>query len=447
MPRQPPSYICEACGARHRQWVGRCDVCTSWNSIVEAPPSPVSVGGDVPSAPAVELADVPASSGERRSTGMPEVDRVLGGGLVPGSLVLVGGDPGIGKSTLILQIAANLAAGPAPCLYLAAEESAAQIRLRAERLGIAGRALFVYPETEVEAALGEARRLRAGVIAVDSIQTVRVPALDSAPGTVSQVREAAMTLLRYAKANRTPVFVVGHVTKDGTVAGPRTLEHLVDTVLYLEGEEHYAHRLLRCVKNRFGPAYEVAVLEMRSDGLREVANPSALFLAERDAAAPGSAVAVPMEGTRPVLVEVQALVAPTSYSLPRRLASGFDPNRLNMLLAVLTRRAGLPLADHDVYVNVVGGLRLREPAADLAVALAVASSFRGIAPGVRVAAIGEVGLAGELRSVPATTQRVEEARRVGFDQCLLPVGPKGQGAALGAFAAENLMQAIEMALA
>ena len=445
MAKRRASYLCEACGSHHGQWAGRCEACGEWNSIVESrDPAPRRAGASTASA--IELTQFDGAPGRRRSTGISELDRVLGGGLVPGSLVLLGGDPGIGKSTLVLDVAARLAASSNPCLYFAAEESPAQIHMRAQRLGLDGKALFLYPDTDVDGALAEAARLRSGLIVVDSIQTVRVDTLASAPGTVSQVREATLRLLDFAKTSGTPVFIVGHVTKEGTVAGPRTLEHMVDTVLYLEGDDYHAHRLLRSVKNRFGPTFEVAVFEMRADGLQAVANPSALFLAERDPAAPGSAVAVPMEGTRPLLVEVQALVAPTAYALPRRLANGFDVNRLNMLLAVLGRRADVSLASHDVYLNVVGGLRLREPAVDLAVALAVASSHRGVAPDRRVAAIGEIGLAGEVRSVPSTAQRVREAQRLGFDQCLIPAGAHSPEDANGTVPAPSLRHALEVVL-
>ena len=438
-------FVCDACGARHYQWAGRCETCGEWNTLSEAR-TEAAAGRHPPVMAAVPLSDVRAESSDRQTTGLPEFDRVLGGGLVAGSLVLLAGDPGIGKSTLALQVAAQLVERGVPCLYVASEESPSQIRMRAARLGVEGASLFVYADTIIEGAIAEAQRLRAGLIVVDSIQSVRSDGLDSAPGTVSQVREAATRLLHFAKTSRTSVLIVGHVTKEGTVAGPRTLEHIVDTVLYLEGDDFHAHRLLRSVKNRFGPAFEVAVYEMRGDGMFEVPNPSALFLAERDASAPGSTVAVPMEGTRPLLVEVQALVSPTAYALPRRLATGFDVNRLNMLLAVLSRRAGIGLASHDVYLNVVGGLRLREPAVDLAVALAVASSERGVAADAHIVAIGEIGLAGELRSVPSTPQRVREARRMGFEKCLVPAGRNGQAQEDGAVGAANLRAALDVAL-
>ena len=438
-------FACAECGAEHRQWMGQCSVCGAWNSLAErrVTESP----GSSRAAPAsVALDQIDTSADDRLPSGMGEMDRVLGGGLVRGSLVLLAGDPGVGKSTLVLRLAAELASPRRPCLYVAAEESAAQIRMRAERMDIGGDGLFVYAETAMDGALAEAERLRAGMLVVDSIQTVRADGLASAPGSVTQVRESTLRLLQYAKATHTPVLIVGHVTKEGMVAGPRLLEHIVDAVLYLEGDDHHAHRLLRSVKNRFGPTFEVAVFEMDGSGLREVTNPSAMLLAGRDATAPGSAVAVAMEGTRPLLVEIQALVAPTTYSQPRRLANGLDLNRLNMLLAVLARRANVGLSAHDVYVNVVGGLRLREPATDLAVALAVASSHSSQPLRKGAAAVGEVGLAGELRTVPSAAQRVDEAARLGFTHCVVPAGAQTNGNQPTAVPAANLRQALDAAL-
>ena len=443
MAKPRASYICESCGARHQQWSGQCGACGEWNSIIEH--RPTRAASSSASVAAVPLGAVEDDAAVRRSTGMGEFDRVLGGGLVDGALILIGGDPGIGKSTLVLRAAAGLGTDRRPVLYVAAEESPQQVRMRARRMGFESSAIHIYPDTEVGGALAEAERLRAGLVVVDSVQTVRVEGLAAAPGSVSQVREATVQIMQFAKASQTPVMLVGHVTKEGTVAGPRTLEHIVDTVLYLEGDDFHAQRLLRSVKNRFGPTFEVAVFEMRGDGLHEVPNPSALFLAERDARAPGSAVAVPLEGTRPLVVEIQALTAPTAYALPKRLATGFDLNRLHMLLAVLGRRAGVPLGQHDVYVNVVGGLRLREPAVDLAVAVAVASSARDQAPGPQVAAIGELGLSGELRSVPSAAVRVREAERLGFTRCLVPSASARNGATDGLGAA-NLAEALALAL-
>ncbi len=371
---------------------------------------------------AVPLPEVDLQAAARLPLAFQEVARVLGGGIVPGSSILLGGDPGIGKSTLLLQLSAQVARSVGPVLYASAEESARQIGLRARRLGIQEEGIWLLAETEVERILAEAERLRPALLVVDSIQTVRWDALASAAGSVSQVRECASLLTRFAKARGVPVFLVGHVTKEGTLAGPRVLEHIVDVVLYLEGDRFHRYRILRGVKNRFGSTYEVGVFEMGEEGLREVGNPSAVFLAERRTDAPGSAVAVTLEGTRPLLVEVQALCAPAYGGLPRRTTTGFDPGRLQMLLAVLSRRVGLRLGNQDVYVNVVGGLRIQEPAADLAVAVAVASGLRGRTVDPEAVFVGEVGLAGELRSVGQLDRRLQEARKLGFRRAVVPRG-------------------------
>ena len=439
-------FVCSDCSTEYSQWVGQCSNCGKWNTLAERS-TPNGSTQRLGAARAVPLNAVGLSGDGRIPSGMGELDRVLGGGLVRGSLVLLAGDPGIGKSTLVLSLAANLAAAGHNCMYVAAEESGAQIRMRAERMGIMSDRLFVYSDTDIDGALVEAERIDAGLVVVDSIQTVRINGVDSAPGSVTQVRESTLRLLHHAKSTQTSSLIVGHVTKEGTVAGPRTLEHIVDTVLYLEGDDHHTHRLLRSVKNRFGPTFEVAVFEMSPEGLREVANPSAMLLAGRDASAPGSAVTVVLEGSRTLLVEIQALVAPTAYSLPRRLANGLDVNRLNMLLAVLARSAELSFAMHDVYVNVVGGLRLREPATDLAVALAVVSSHRGQPIRSRTAAVGEIGLAGELRSVPSTGQRIDEAARLGFDRCIVPSGDNLNKWGANAVLASNLRSGIDAGLA
>ena len=438
-------FVCGSCGSEHPQWAGQCSVCSKWNTLTERPSAP-GVRGFSTNIRSVPFENIDTTNNDRLSSRMAELDRVLGGGLVQGSLVLLAGDPGIGKSTLVLRIAANIAAQGRSCLYVAAEESAPQIRMRASRMGIAGDGLYIYPDISVEGALVEASRVKAGMIIVDSIQTVRADDLDSAPGSISQVREATLRLLHHAKTTQTPTLIVGHVTKEGTVAGPRMLEHIVDTVLYLEGDDRHAHRLLRAVKNRFGPSFEVGVFKMDSSGLVEVSNPSAMLLEGRDDSASGSAVAVAMEGSRPLLVEIQALAAPTSYALPRRLANGLDLNRLNMLLAVLARRANIGLTSHDVYVNVVGGLRLREPATDLAIAMAVASSHAGRPIKSGTVAIGEVGLTGELRTVTSASQRIEEAARLGFKRCVVPEGTDLNGGSDKTFPASNLQQAIDMGL-
>lgn len=356
----------------------------------------------------------------RMPVGIGEFNRVLGGGLVPGSLVLVGGDPGIGKSTLILQAAGALAAPDAPVVYVSAEESAQQIKLRADRLGVRSDDILVLSETDLEEVLATAEAAKPGLLVVDSIQTVMLDEITSAAGSVSQVRECTSRLMQWAKPKNIPVFIIGHVTKEGTIAGPRVLEHMVDAVLYLEGERFHQYRILRAVKNRFGSTDEVGVFEMIGDGLREVRNPSEAFLEERSSIAPGSTVAVTMEGSRPILVEVQALATPSSFSMPRRSANGLDTNRLQLLVAVLQKRVGLGLGTQDVYANVVGGLRIMEPAADLAVAVAVASSLRDRPVESSTVCIGEIGLSGEIRSVNHLERRVQEASRLGFRRAIVP---------------------------
>lgn len=365
------------------------------------------------------------------STGFDELDRVLGGGLVPGSVVLLGGDPGIGKSSLLLQSCQRLAAAGRRVLYVSGEESVAQIKLRAQRLGAASPGLLLLAENDLEAILAAAGRTEPVVMVVDSIQTVYKPDLPSAPGSVGQVRGCAADLLALAKGRDLTVLLVGHVTKEGQLAGPRVLEHIVDTVLYFEGDQHHAYRILRATKNRFGSTNEIGVFEMWAEGLREVLNPSAAFLSERAADAPGSAVVCAMEGTRPLLVEVQALVTPTVFGMPRRTAAGVDYNRMVVLLAVLEKRAGLHLSSQDVYVSVAGGVSIDEPAIDLGIAAAVASSLRDRPVDAGTVAIGEVGLAGEIRAVPQLGKRILEAARLGFTRCVLPRGVATEPAASG----------------
>jgi DNA repair protein RadA/Sms len=371
----------------------------------------------------VPITEVATGGFERFPIEGEEFTRVLGGGLVPGSLVLIGGDPGIGKSTLLLAVGANFADQVGPVLYISAEESAQQLRLRAERLGMLMPRLYVLGETNLEQALNAIAELKPSLVIVDSVQTVYLEEISSAAGSVSQVREVALRLLRLAKESGIPIFLVGHVTKEGTIAGPRVLEHIVDVVLYLEGDRFHQYRMLRGVKNRFGSTDEVGVFEMTQLGMREVTNPSQVFLAERSAGTPGSTVAVTMEGTRPILVEVQALTSHTQAAQPRRTANGFDPNRLVMLLAVLSKRVGIPLYNQDVYVNIVGGLRITEPAADLAVAVAIASSFRNQRVDPDLVLVGEVGLSGELRSVSQLERRLGEASKLGFKRSLYPHTP------------------------
>jgi DNA repair protein RadA/Sms len=422
-------FACQECGAQSPKWLGRCAECGAWNSLVEeraAPAAPVSAGesryGSIAGgAGAAQLyAEVDLVAAERRSTGISELDRVLGGGVVPGSLVLLGGEPGIGKSTLLLQMAANFAKHHGPVLYASGEESAHQIKARGERLGIGRDPLYLFAETTLEKILEEAHRLKPAMLVVDSIQTVFSLKLQSAPGSVAQVREAATQLLFAAKGDDVPTFLIGHVTKDGSLAGPKVLEHVVDTVLYFEGERHHAHRIVRAVKNRFGAASELGVFEMTGGGLRPVANPSALFLAERPANVAGSAVLCTIEGSRPLLVEVQALVSTSTYGYAKRTANGIDANRLALLLAVLEKRGGLNLAGEDVFVNVAGGLSVDEPAVDLAVVAALASSVRNRPVRERVAMFGEVGLAGEVRRASHASLRVREAARLGFSTVIVP---------------------------
>lgn len=357
---------------------------------------------------------------DRIPVSMGEMQRVLGGGIVPGSVVLIGGDPGIGKSTLLLQMSADQAAQGRRVLYVSGEESPQQIKMRAQRLGVDGDSLYVLPETSLQQILEQIEQMQPGFVVVDSVQAIYSEDLESSAGSVSQVRECAAALQRLAKSRIVPIFLVGHVTKSGVIAGPRVLEHIVDTVLYLEGDRFHSYRLLRAVKNRFGSTNEVGVFSMEEQGLAEVANPSEAFLAERLPSASGSAIAVTMEGTRPILVEIQALASTTSFGLPRRTANGVDINRLLLLVAVLTKRVGIRLGDQDVFVNVVGGLRITEPAADLAIALAIASSVRDTPVAADMAIIGEVGLSGELRSVSQTERRLIEAARLGFRRCLIP---------------------------
>ncbi|MBI2834491.1 MAG: DNA repair protein RadA [Acidobacteria bacterium] len=420
-------FACQECGAQAQKWMGRCPECGAWNSLVEE--RAVPAGSEerrysfVPAGAGARLyAEVDSVAAERLSSGIDEFDRVLGGGIVPGSLVLIGGEPGIGKSTLLLQAAAEFARTIGPVLYSSGEESEHQIKSRGDRLGVDGAPLYLLAETCLERILEEIVRLQPALVIVDSVQTVFSVKLQSAPGSIGQVREAATQLLFAAKSHNIPTFLVGHVTKDGSLAGPKALEHVVDTVLYFEGERHHAHRVVRAVKNRFGAVSELGIFEMTERGLRPVPNPSQMFLAERPADAPGSAVLCSIEGSRPILVEVQALVSTSSYGNARRMAIGIDPNRLSLLLAVLEKRAGFNLMADDVFVNVAGGIEVNEPAADLGVAAAVASSVRNrpIRPGTAV--FGEVGLAGEVRGISQAPLRVREAVQMGFFRCVLPSG-------------------------
>lgn len=431
MAKPRTTFVCQQCGVGSPAYLGRCPGCGSWNSMVETiedrRPGAVAARSR-PVTRAQPLNAVGSAQTERIAVPIEEFNRVLGGGLVPGSLVLIGGDPGIGKSTLVLQAASALAGAVGTVLYVSAEESAQQLKLRADRLGVNGDSLLALSETNLADVLAVADAEAPGLLIVDSIQTVYVEEITSAAGSVSQVRECTARLMQWAKPRGVPVFIVGHVTKEGTIAGPRVLEHMVDAVLYLEGDRYGQYRILRAVKNRFGSTDEVGVFEMADIGLREVRNPSEAFLEERSGNAAGSTVAVTVEGTRPILVEIQALTTTSHMGLPRRSATGLDANRLGLLVAVLQKRVGLPLGGQDIYANVVGGLRVAEPAADLAVALAIASSYqdRRVDPGTVV--VGEIGLSGELRSVNQLDRRLIEASKLGFTRVIVPaaLGRRGR---------------------
>jgi DNA repair protein RadA/Sms len=419
-------FTCQQCGLESPKWLGRCPDCGAWNSFVETVVAPAvssaRLGRSAASVAFQPLAAVRSDTFHRIVAPVAEFNRVLGGGIVPGSLVLIGGDPGIGKSTLLLTVSAGLAESHGPILYVSGEESAEQIKLRADRLALRGEQLYVLTETNLERVLDQIDRAAPTLVVVDSIQTMYLEELTSAAGSVGQLRECAVRLQRLAKARNLPIFLVGHVTKEGAIAGPRVLEHIVDVVLYLEGERFQAHRVLRAVKNRFGSTNEVGVFEMSDRGMIGVDNPSRLFLAERPLGAAGSVVTATLEGTRPLLVEIQALTSPAGYGNARRTATGVDINRLHLLIAVLTKRVGLNLAGEDVLVNVVGGLRIGEPAADLAIALAIASSYRDWTIAPDLVAIGEVGLSGEIRNVSQTERRLVEAANLGFQRALVPPG-------------------------
>jgi len=432
MARPPaPRFACQSCGALHTRWAGRCDACGAWNTIAEE--APLTAG---PAARAlagrgrtVALSGLAAEGPEppRAASGLAEFDRVLGGGLVPASAILVGGDPGIGKSTLLLQAAASFARRGLNCLYVSGEEAAAQVRMRAARLGLSDAPLRLAAETGLRDILTTLEAERPDLVVIDSIQTLWSDIVEAAPGSVAQVRAAAHETVAFAKRRGTSVILVGHVTKDGQIAGPRVVEHMVDTVLYFEGERGHQFRILRAVKNRFGPSDEIGVFEMTGAGLAEVANPSALFLSARGAAVPGSAVFAGIEGTRPLLCEIQALVAPAPPGTPRRTAVGLDGGRLSTILAVLEARCGIPFAGRDVFLNVAGGLRVTEPAADLAVAAALVSAREDVALPPDCVVFGEISLSGALRPVAQTENRLKEARKLGFTKAVAPASTTGTG--------------------
>jgi len=417
------SFFCQNCGHQSPKWLGKCPSCNQWNPFVEE-----EIRSDQPNdrseyamneAP-LSIDAIVTDEKERISTGMAEMDRVLGGGLVGGSAILVGGDPGIGKSTLLLQVLSRMAQNNLKVLYISGEESAKQIKLRGRRIGASSDNLLILAEISLDNILQQIKAISPAVVVIDSIQTVYSPVLSSAPGSVGQVREAAEQLILLSKKSGIPVFLIGHVTKDGAIAGPKVLEHMVDTVLYFEGDSGHTYRIIRGIKNRFGPTHEIGVFEMRDNGLNEVSNPSAFFLAERPEGAPGSVVAPSIEGTRPILIEIQSLVHPTNFGLPRRTAIGVDHNRVALLVAVVDKVCGLHLSNHDIYLNVAGGVRVDEPAIDLGIVSSMASSFLDRPIDAKTVVLGEVGLTGEIRGVSQMDARIREAARMGFNRCILP---------------------------
>ncbi|HIK19738.1 MAG TPA: DNA repair protein RadA [Synechococcus sp. M44_DOE_062] len=457
MAKAKTVWECSQCGERYPKFLGRCDNCGAWNTLTEVvvAPSPKSPRAQaltpkfsrtngIPQA-ALPITQVRPDDHPRLLSGYGEFDRVLGGGIVPGSLVLIGGDPGIGKSTLLLQTAAHLAKS-GTILYVSGEESAQQIKLRAERLGVASEQLYLLAETDLETIVAEIQALQPRVAVIDSIQAIFWGQLTSAPGSISQVRECTGLLMRVAKKLGVALLIVGHVTKDGSLAGPKVLEHLVDTVLYFEGDRFQSHRLLRAVKNRFGAAQEIGVFEMAASGLVEVDNPSQLFLSSRDQATPGTATIVACEGTRPLVVEVQALVSPTTYSSPRRTSTGIEINRFLQILAVLEKRVGIPLSKYDAYIASAGGIQVAEPAADLGVAVAVAASFRDRQVDPLTVLIGEVGLGGQVRPVAQLEQRLKEASKLGFRHAIIPNSPVLSNYGLRLSRVQRVLEALLVAL-
>ncbi|MGO9379304.1 MAG: DNA repair protein RadA [Dissulfurispiraceae bacterium] len=423
MSKAKTVFQCQSCGYSSPKWLGKCPDCGAWNSFSEERQSPKSLKsfsdgnfGPIP------LSSVTGGSEKRVPVGIAELDRVLGGGLVKGAVILIGGDPGIGKSTIILQAISHIASRTGTVLYVSGEESPEQIKLRAERLSIDSDKIMLLPETVVEHILSAADKLKPAAIVVDSIQTVYTEEMTSAPGSVGQIRESAAKMMFYAKRSATPVFLIGHVTKEGAIAGPRVLEHLVDTVLYFEGDRGHPFRILRTVKNRFGSTNEIGVFEMTDSGLKEISNPSELFLSERPLNTSGSIVIASIEGTRPLLVELQALVSPTTFGMPRRTSMGIDFNRLNLLIAVLEKKGGIHLGGMDVFINIVGGLKVVEPAADLGIIAAMVSSFRELTLDPQTFVFGEVGLSGEVRAVAQGEARIKEAAKVGFKRAIVPAG-------------------------
>lgn len=433
MPKLKTQFVCQNCGAKSYKWLGKCNSCNQWNTLVE---EVIDSGrseerGRKLSKPSettepISIADIDVDEGFRLKTHINEFDRVLGGGIVPGETVMIGGDPGIGKSTLLLQVVDRLSKlqkdGQGKCLYVTGEESAQQIKLRAERLGIRSNNLFIFPETDVLAILDQIEKTKPVLTVIDSIQTLFLADIASAPGSVSQVRESAARLTYLAKREKLPMFLIGHVTKEGSIAGPMVLEHMVDAVLYFEGDIQRHYRLLRAVKNRFGSTQEIGIFEMREDGLQEVADASKAFLEDHFVHSSGSVITASLEGTRPLLLEVQSLVSPTNFGMPQRRSSGIDPNRLALILAILEKRIGMAISSQDVFLNIAGGIKVAEPSIDLSVAVAVASSFREVPVGADALVLGELGLSGEVRAVSQIGPRLAEAARLGFKQAIVPHG-------------------------
>jgi DNA repair protein RadA/Sms len=417
-------FSCQSCGHQSPRWLGRCPDCGGWNTMKEERQAPAGKGRPVAlktlQAKATPIGEIEVIGEDRRLTRIGEFDRVLGGGVIPGSVILIGGDPGIGKTTLLLQALPRLASSTQPVLYVSGEESPRQIKMRGQRLGVEHPHLLILAETSLEEILKAVQAIQPAAVVVDSIQTVYTEQLTSAPGSISQVQEVSGQLMWFAKRAGVPVFIIGHVTKEGAIAGPRLLEHIVDTVLYFEGDKGHSYRILRAVKNRFGSTNEIGVFEMKESGLEEVANPSQLFLGERPQRSTGSVVVSSLEGSRPILVELQALVSATSYAMPKRMANGVELNRVSLLLAVMEKRLGLHLSGQDVYVNVVGGMHIDEPAIDLGIVAAVTSSLREVAIESGLLVLGEVGLGGEVRGISQAELRIREAAKMGFKRCLLP---------------------------
>lgn len=423
--KKETEFVCQNCGYTSGKWLGKCPECGEWNSLVEEKAQPARKtsgrnGFQLRDVTAVAFTEIESQNDVRIPSGVTEFDRVLGGGIVPGTLVLIGGDPGIGKSTLLLQVADKLSGAGTVVLYVSGEESERQIKLRGERLAVQAKNVYLLPETNLENVIKEIERLKPGAIIVDSIQTLFSGVIDSAPGSVSQVREVAHQFLLLANNRSIPIFLIGHITKEGSIAGPKILEHIVDTVLYFEGERHHNHRIVRAVKNRFGAANEIGVFEMTGAGLVPVANPSQMFLQERPQNVAGSIVTACMEGTRPLLVEIQALVSGTKYGTGRRMTQGLDQNRVALLIAMLEKRAGMQLTGDDVFVNIAGGLEVDEPAADLGVLIAIVSSFKNVIVDPHTAVFGEVGLTGEVRGAMQAAVRAREAQALGFKKIVMP---------------------------